>query len=473
MPVAKPLAVFALLLLLARTAAHAQAPEAGRGPASDAAQPAAAASADGAAAGAADLDRVVRDLAAGLADDDSVRRQHAEDGLVAMGEAARGLIQELITRTEDAEVRARLESALARIAADRLTGPSYVTLRLKDATPAAAFTELSRQGFTHLRPFPDDLWAQGNWPALSIELERQPFWAAAQALTAEAGVGLQAWDGGLRLVQGPGQLTGPSVVHGPFLVVATHVTRSQTIMLGNPDAPPPARPAIVRGRNNEFGVHLLIVPEPKLSVVRAASAVRLVAALDDRGNNLAPPRGAGGHTSANGHGGVWNVYARLNYPDADAGTRIARLAGSATFAVQTRSEQIEIADPLNVNDAFRVLAGSRVTFHRMARRGDRYELTASLSPDGVGGGDGGGAGGTSMLFQSMQTRLRLLNAAGEPLERRGFNSQGNGREMRFTIHFSRGAGAAGPDAPAKLVWDVPTETEDVEVQFEFTDLPMP
>jgi hypothetical protein len=27
--------------------------------------------------------------------------------------------------------------------------------------------------------------------------------------------------------------------------------------------------------------------------------------------------------------------------------------------------------------------------------------------------------------------------------------------------------------PARLVWDVPTATEDVEVAFEFKDLPMP
>jgi hypothetical protein len=471
MPVAKSPAVFVLLLLLAGAAAAAYAPEPPGAtdppPATPAQQPA--------RQPAPEAEAEARGVAAGLADDDWMRRQQAEDALVAMGEAARAAIHDLLARADDAEVRARLESALGRIAADRLTGPSYVTLRLKDATPGAAFTELSRQGFTDLKPYPDDLWDRGNWPAVTVELERQPFWAAAQALSAKAGVGLQAWEGGLRLVHGAGQLSGPSVVHGPFLVVATHVTRSQTIVLGSADGPPPpARPAIVRGRNNEFGVHLLIVPEPKLSVVRAASAVRLEVAVDDQGNDLAPPRKVGGHTYANGHAGVWNVYARLNYPDANPGTRIARLAGAATFAVQTRSERIEIADPLNVNDAFRVLAGSRVTFHRMARRGDNYELTASLSPDGVGGGGGGGgAGGASTLFQSMQTRLRLLNAAGEPLERRGFNSQGNGREMRFTIHFARGAGAAGPDAPARLVWDVPTETQDLHVPFEFTDLPLP
>lgn len=416
----------------------------------------------------------VRALLSELAGPDSTQRQQAEDNLVEMGEPARPIIEELLksAAADNVEIRTRLESALLRIEADRLTGPSYVTLRLKDATPAAAFSELSKQAQAPIRAYPEDLWQQGEWPALTLDLRRKPFWIAAQELSEKSGVGLQASDDGLRLVRGPGQLGGPSVIHGPFLIVATQVNRTQTILLGDNAAGQPARPPIVRGRTNDFGVHLLVLPEPKLSVIRVNSGVRLEQAVDEKGNDLAPPAGAGGQGYASGMPGAWNVYARLNYPAAGAGQTIARLAGTVTFVVQTKSEKIEIPDPLTLKDAFRVVGGSRVTFHQMTRNGERFELKVSLTPDGNAAG-ADGARGMSSLFQSVQSRLRVLNAAGEPLDRRGFSSEGSGREMRFTLHFAARPGAAANGEPARLVWDVPTETRDVEVPFEFTDLPMP
>jgi hypothetical protein len=107
----------------------------------------------------------------------------------------------------------------------------------------------------------------------------------------------------------------------------------------------------------------------------------------------------------------------------------------------------------------------------MTKNGERYELKVSMTPDGNAVGDGG-ARGMSSLFQSVQSRLRVLNAAGEPLDRRGLSSEGNGREMRLTLHFAARPGAAGVAGdPARLEWDVPTK--DVQVPFEFKDLPMP
>ncbi|CAA9390794.1 MAG: hypothetical protein AVDCRST_MAG64-1190 [uncultured Phycisphaerae bacterium] len=483
MPVTKPAAVLVLSLasclaaLAPHGAAATPAQDAPPGPAAaDAKAGEAAKAADPAAndAGDEEIESEVRASLAGLAGDDSKQRQRAEDAIVELGEPARAVVQRLLATpaADDLEVRTRLESAVARIDANRLTGPSFVTLRLKDATPAEAFSELSKQAFAAVRPLPDDLWQQGNWPAVTLDLRRQPFWVAVQELSAAAGVGLQPSNDGLRLVRGPGQLGGPSVVRGAFLVVATQVNRSQTIMLGN-NPGQAARPPLVRAWSNEFGVHLLVLPEPKLSVIRVNSGVRLEQAVDDKGNDLALPANARGNSYASGMGGAWSIYARLNYPAENAGARIARLAGTATFVVQTKSEKIEIPAPLTLRDAFRVVGGSRVTFHSMSRANDRIELKVSLAPDGNAAG-ADGARGVSSLFQSVQSRLRVLDAAGRPLDRRGFSSEGTGREMRFTLHFAAPpAGAPGAGDPSQLVWDVPTEWKDVDVPFEFKDLPMP
>lgn len=474
MPVAKPAAAFALLLVgsclslcvppgpgVAAAQALPQAPPASPEPAP--ADPA--------------VEGEVRKLLAGFADDNSRVRQRAEDAIVELGTPAKPVIENVLTTPEadDVEVRTRLESALRRIESNRLTGTSYVTLSLKDATPADAFSELSKQAMAPIRPYPDDLWNQVNWSNITLDVQRKPFWAAAQELAAKAGVGLQASNDGLRIVRAPGQIGGPSIIHGAFLVVATQVNRTQTIVLGDNAAGQAARPPIVRGRTNEFGVHLLVLPEPKLSVVRVNSGVKLEQAVDEKGNDLAPPAGAGGHGYASGMAGAWNVYARLNYPAAPgaAGQSIARLAGTVTFVVQTKSQKIEIPDPLALKDAFRVVGGSRVTFHGMTKTGERYELKVSLTPDGNAGAGADGSRAMSSLFQSMQFRLRVLNAAGEPLDRRGLSSEGNGRETRVTLHFASPRGAAPGGDPVRLEWDVPTETKEVDVPFEFKDLPMP
>jgi hypothetical protein len=45
----------------------------------------------------------------------------------------------------------------------------------------------------------------------------------------------------------------------------------------------------------------------------------------------------------------------------------------------------------------------------------------------------------------------------------------------MTLHFQRRTWRDGEDLgePAKLVWDVPVESQTVTVPFEFKDLPLP
>jgi hypothetical protein len=76
----------------------------------------------------------------------------------------------------------------------------------------------------------------------------------------------------------------------------------------------------------------------------------------------------------------------------------------------------------------------------------------------------------------MQNRLRVVDAEGQSLERRGFGSRVNGDEVEISLRFTqsvRSRDRRRSGEPAKLVWQVPTATKEVEVGFEFRDLPMP
>src|SRR5688572_19514275 len=102
----------------------------------------------------------VRELLEALSSDDWQARKRAEESLAATGAGAETLLREFVTGTEDDEARTRGESALRRIAENRASGPSFVTLHLKDAAPRDAFAELSRQAHAELKPYADNLWEQ-------------------------------------------------------------------------------------------------------------------------------------------------------------------------------------------------------------------------------------------------------------------------------------------------------------------------
>jgi hypothetical protein len=45
--------------------------------------------------------------------------------------------------------------------------------------------------------------------------------------------------------------------------------------------------------------------------------------------------------------------------------------------------------------------------------------------------------------------------------------------MGITLTFGRESWAGGAGEPARLIWEMPLETGEIEVPFEFSDLPLP
>jgi hypothetical protein len=81
------------------------------------------------------------------------------------------------------------------------------------------------------------------------------------------------------------------------------------------------------------------------------------------------------------------------------------------------------------------------------------------------------------IQQSMTNRLKVLDAQGHTLQNRGFSSSGSNDRIDFQIRYASGNDPDGDGVaagtPAKLVWEIPTETKQRKISFEFKDLPMP
>lgn len=389
-----------------------------------------------------------------LSSDTWAVRQRAQESIVKLGPAALPMIEAALTKATDAEVRGALTTARDRINRDRILGPSFITIHLKNASTKDVFEELSRQSFADLKPFPENLWEQQKGPAVTLDIEHEPFWKAINQIAASTGVSLNHYGDGLRLMRGSGfSAMGPSMVEGPFLVLATRINRSQSVALAN------------NAVRSDFSIQLAIYAEPKLKVLEA-SVVSLSEATDDRGNSLLPAvpqtRGIYG-VGAN----AWNLTAPMRYP-AHPGTRIAHLKGEANFIVQTASQRLEISNILSAHDETRTIGGLSITLHEIKKNGLGYEVIISTTHEA--GGDQWEA-----MQQSIYRQMKIQDAAGQAFEYRGMSSRtsSTGSETTLTL-----APLPGPDghesaAPSKLVWEIPTSSAPVSVPFEFTNLAMP
>jgi hypothetical protein len=154
------------------------------------------------------------------------------------------------------------------------------------------------------------------------------------------------------------------------------------------------------------------------------------------------------------------------------GRRIASLKGAINLKVVTAYEVVRIDD---VNVAWN---GLRV-------RGDAVSSTA-LAPRGQTG-----AGMDLVIHRDKEddqtwqrfaqlarvSRFKMTDAQGRPMPQYGFDQpQNKGRELVVPVRFRRTGNL--PDGtpigpPMALEWSFPSEVKDVEIPFEFKDLPLP
>ena len=403
----------------------------------------------------------VEQLIAQLSAEAWQERQRAQDALVQLGQDARPRLMQVLQATQEEEVRTRVEAALRQIEANRATGTSYVTIHMKDATPQQVFAELSRQANTELRVSPAGLWESRSWPRISVDIERQPFWLAMKEICGKVGVAPQNNGVEREMVLMDKQQAGrswgdaPVSAHGPFLVMATAVN-----MYASRDF---NQPAVTRRSCN---INLLVYAEPKIRVLQGSYAARVDEAVDEQEQSWTMPGQAAEGMQPN-MTWVWPLSISLMPPDS-GGKKLARLRGTGRFVIQTRSEIAEVPNILEAKNVTKVVGGKRFTLKEVRRAGDSYIVTLTLYRSGWNPNE--------WNYMYPQNIFKLLDGDGKPLVRTSNTGGGGGGEqVDISIHFQRQNWNPNDNSgePARLVWEVPTETREVVVPFEFADLEMP
>lgn len=421
---------------------------------------------------AGEIERLIADLVAdaAFADRERAQRELIERGAPVEPHAARAL-----AGARDEEQRSRLELILKRIAQDAIVGPTRVTLPAGVLPADQALEAVARQSGLRLQLVPIDLWPAGAAPVVTVEPGRQPLWQVVRELCRQLSLEPAITDEGFRLTPSPGcgLVRGPAAVSGPVLVVASRVSHQRAIDLNQGGF-----------RTDDFTLHFNVLAEPKLRVMPGPTAVELTDALDDAGNSLLIRRDAP-EVNYNAGGPVWSFATRLRYPD-QPGQRIVRLSGTIAVPVATQFATVQVSDlpaaagnqnktnASTINPLAVVEANTMRFVVRSARQmGERWEVSLSASAPR----------GRNDEFNRIQQLLynpdvRLLDAEGRGILRSAgpnFTSSDQPNTLELTLIFDRSLsdGRPIPGQPRSLVWRIPTETRQLTLPFELTDLPMP
>ena len=379
-----------------------------------------------------------------LGDGDWHARRRAMDQIVSLGSDVIPVLNELQQRNLEGEVRKNVELIVQRIQENREMGPTLLTLHVKNAAPAQVFAEIERQCAAPIPTWPEKLWQQPGWQTLSLDIDRRPFWGVIDELSKKLQVEYLAADPQeLKIARDSGRTPGGKMVSGAFLVTADVLTF-----------------------RNWMNVELSVYGEPKICITKAIG-FKLERADDDHGNPLLP------QTTRRAFGRRFRTGSRqLPLPfqrPPDEVSQIAHLQGSMRIAIQTASATWKVSDPLSMSPQTRTVDAMPVTMESFGptRTGDGYELVLSV-PSGWSS-----KGSQDELLDLVRKRLQVLDGDGHRLSLGNVDPRAANDTTELTADFTEFDESGGKTgAPSKIVWDIPVETREMSIPFDFRDLPI-
>ncbi len=398
----------------------------------------------------------IKQLIADLSSPDETVRTAAMQQLVTMGEDAQQALQEHI-RSRDAA-----QAALQQIEVNKVAGPTLITLDVTNASVLEVMEALSKQTGFALRPYHDNMFDNANLPTITLSVKDAPFWQVMRQVMAQGEVVIYEShdnENALRLMpqrnMGRTTVNAPFSLNGAFMVVATQIQRSNSVSLANPEQV-----------NRNMSMQLQVYAEPKVNILRYSHQPEIEEAVDDKGNSLANRQSSSSYSS--GRSSVWQMHVPLIYPE-NPGSKIARLRGNIKMTVQTRSEKLEVEDILNVKDKTETVAGRRVVIASVTRPNDNQcQVKIIAHRDGME---------QQAFYDWMNNRqaMQLLDKDGRAWYPGGYSTSSSGDQYETTRQFfnNRGDQSDAPGEPVKLIWEIPTGTQEITIPFEFTDLPLP
>ncbi len=404
-----------------------------------------------------------------LGDHDYRVRDEASLALKAAGPKVLPALRQALTNP-DAEVRRRVDELLPVLENAALLAPKRVTFKIADKPIKDAFDELIRQTGYHVEynvNDPNKLY--------SFDFQDASFWEALDKISRSSGLVLQQGygDDHVRLFQGDG--ASPFVHYeGAFRFAATGFSQYRNIDFGQA-----ARPAPAPSRTDSLTLMFTVFVEPKMAILGVGEA-HLDAAYDNEKNSLLIPIDpnqflnnpfGGRRWTAGKYGNGNRMYTmqtqvNLQRPSEQATTaKVIRGTIPATLLVEQKDAVV--TDKLAQAKGTKAEIGTTqfVIEDVTEQPGKQYQIKMAITEDLKD--DPNDYSWVNSLYQ----RIEVLDAKGNPMQvfqSNWMNQSANHVEMQMTYGTNNGK----PEPPAKLIYHT-WITRQVNIPFEFKDLPLP
>jgi hypothetical protein len=404
--------------------------------------------------------------------------------------------------SRDMEIKTRASHLLVKIETALLTQPTYVRLDFERVTLSELAQSLCRQTGFKIALYPQNL---PRWKNQRVTLRRPqllPFWRAIDELCDAASLqynpNMQGFAGQqdqvFALTEGVARTLTPISDQGPFRVRLLSIDYQRKLSyqpaggelaLLPPTPRPVPRDAPARGAGRlarpnpvtteQFTAQLVVIAEPRLSIAPRGE-LKLLEAVDDHGNSLAPPelrRQSLRYTNYFGrpHAAVIESHAQLKRP-AIPGETIKKLRGTIPISVLARRPNPLIVSleksagktfqnsdvQLTIHDV-RTLPDSRHTLIELSLRTDR--------PDSISSRDAEAYNSIFQRAQNQQLEIDVLDTRDHLMP--WFQSSADVESSHVTITL---ANPVQTSAPKELRYYTVTRDE-VDVPFDYADVPMP
>ena len=395
-----------------------------------------------------DVLRLVRQLD----DDRRTQRDAAEQALIGLGPEAMQFYPE-ITRRTPAEVKERLgrvRKSLELVIAEVAAAPARVTLG-GSMTLAEAFAALEEQTGNRIVGYDDQ---RGK---VTLDWKDTPYWQALDELLDEAGLKINAYGGQSDahvVIARPDDELSPlegAVYSGVFRFEATLLESRRDL-----------RNSLINGMQLTVAVGW----EPRVRPISLQQPLDNIQAVDDQGQMLTiNQRQNRGMLNAVAGSGIATVDLRIPIELAPRGAkRIASFKGVLNALVPGSVETFEFTELGNSRDVEKRKAGVAVTFERIRKNGDAYELRMRVRFENA-----------ASALQShygwvLNNEAYMLDADGERIEhatlqetRRSEGEVGVG--YLYVL-------PAGPEG-CKFIYKTPASILQLPVEYELKDLDLP
>lgn len=355
-------------------------------------------------------------------------------------------------------------------AAQLLGGPTLVTLHLKDATTQAVLDALSKQSGVPLRLlFIDEAIPA---PKYTIDIEKQPFWTALVEVCRQLQLVPQL--AGDRIFQdllpgNPDDNLGAVIpVHPMITLTAREMRHEHTFSLK-------ADKGVFQTPQEVHAIYFngWALVDPKIRVAPNTTInVDITEAIDDKGQELPHEQGGASFVQSPV---LWDLQINLG-GRGDAGKKLARLKGIIKAFVVAKSERWELNDLANAGPVTKTIktAQGNETYRLvdLAQDGKQYEVTLGITRPAQAAPTPDEDVNIQQLRNARQdlgSLTRLLDAQGRDIPYLSSKVEGEA----VTLIFGRQEGENAAGAPTRLVFDIPLEFRELQIPFEFKDVPLP